>query len=243
VSLLGGAVAAFVGAFVKGTIGFGFPTVATPLLALFVDVRTAVAVLVPPNLVLDGLQARRGGGLGATLERFKVMLVFGAVGTLAGTHLLVVLPARVALGVLGAFCIVFATLGATRWQPRVHPGWERWLAPPVGVLAGLVGGVTNVPGTPLVMYFYALGLPKPDFVRAVAVTFFVYKVMQLAALAWYGALSVDLILPAVGVTAVALGAFSLGLRVQDRLEQRTFNRVVLVVLAALGLWLTVRASV
>jgi hypothetical protein len=42
-------------------------------------------------------------------------------------------------------------------------------------------------------------------------------------------------------TAVALAAFGLGLRVQDRMNQRTFNRVILGVLAGLGGLLVFRA--
>src|SRR5207247_4289834 len=38
--LLGSALAVLVAAFVKGAIGFGFPTLGTPLLALFLDVKT-----------------------------------------------------------------------------------------------------------------------------------------------------------------------------------------------------------
>jgi uncharacterized membrane protein YfcA len=41
------------------------------------------------------------------------------------------------------------------------------------------------------------------------------------------------------LTVVALAGFAVGLRVQDRLDQRTFNRAVLVFLAALGVWLLV----
>jgi len=96
-------------------------------------------------------------------------------------------------------------------------------------------------GTPLVMYFYALGLSKQEFVRAVSVSFFLYKVVQLIALIWFGVFTLSLVLPTLGISAVALGAFYAGQRVQDRLEQRAFNRVVLVYLGALGLWLTVRA--
>ena len=43
------------------------------------------------------------------------------------------------------------------------------------------------------------------------------------------------------LTAVALAGFAVGLRVQDRLDQRTFNRVVLVFLAVLGAWLLFRS--
>jgi hypothetical protein len=236
-----GAIAALVGGFIKGAIGFGFPTISTPMLALFVDVKTAVAVLVPPNMVLDGIQARRGGDLIAMARRLAVLVAAGAVGIVVGTRLLVVLPPHVATGTLGAFVLVFVVLNATRFQPRVPARWEPWLAVPVGLVAGVVGGITNVPGTPLVIYFYALGMSKPEFVRAVSVSFFLYKVVQLAALIWYGAFTLSLVLPTLGITAVALGAFVLGVKLQDRMEQRVFNRVVLVYLGALGLWLVLRA--
>jgi uncharacterized membrane protein YfcA len=236
-----GALAALVGGFIKGAISFGFPTISTPLLALFIDVKTAVAVLVPPNMVLDGIQARRGGGLAAMARRLFVLVVAGAVGIVVGTRLLVVLPAHVATGVLGGFVLLFVAANATRFQPRVPAHWEPWLAVPVGLVAGVVGGITNVPGTPLVIYFYALGMAKQEFVRAVSVSFFLYKVVQLAALIWYGAFTLDLVVPTLGITAVAVGAFVLGVKLQDRMEQRVFNRVVLVYLGALGLWLVVRA--
>jgi uncharacterized membrane protein YfcA len=50
-------------AFVKGAVGFGYPLIATPLLALATDVRTAVAVLVIPNILMDGVQVVRRPGV------------------------------------------------------------------------------------------------------------------------------------------------------------------------------------
>ena len=243
-ALLGAAVALVAG-FVKGTIGFGFPTLATPLLALFIDVKTAVAVLVPPNLVLDGLQARRAGtgtGFGETIRRMAPLLLLGAVGTIVGTRLLVVLPPHVVTGTLGGFLVAFVVLNFSGVRLRVSIRWERWLSPPVGLVVGVIGGITNVPGTPLVIYFYALDLPKRDFVRWVAVSFIFYKLVQLAALVWYGAFPLGLLPAEIGMTLVALGSFFVGLKVQDRLEQQTFNRAVLGFLGLLGLWLTLRAT-
>jgi uncharacterized membrane protein YfcA len=43
------------------------------------------------------------------------------------------------------------------------------------------------------------------------------------------------------LTAAALAGFAVGLRVQDRLEPRTFNRAVLGFLSLLGIWLLVRS--
>lgn len=205
-----------------------------------VDVKTAVAALVIPNLVMDGLQLRRQGPLGATPRRLAPLLVFTMLGTIVGTKLLVVLSGRTATLILGAFVLGFVALDLARFSPRVPAGWERLLAPPVGLAAGVMGGVTSAPGTALALYFVALGMDKREFVRSIAFTFLIVKAVQLASLGWYGLLGWPLVLGSLGLTAAALAGFGLGLRVQDRLDQRAFNRGVLVFLATLGAWLVVR---
>jgi uncharacterized membrane protein YfcA len=239
VPLLALAVAA--AAFVKGAIGFGFPTLGTPLLALVVDVKTAFLVLIVPNIVMDGLQFVRSGAQGVTARRLLPLVATGAIGMVLGTHLLAMLSARTVMLILGSFILAFVALSVTRLSPRLPPGWEPWASPVVGFVAGVVGGITNVPGTPLVLYFYALGLPKREFVSAVAFSFVLYKLVQLGAVTWYGLMSGPLLAWSLLLTVVALAAFALGLRVQDRMEPRTFNRVVLVFLGALGAWLVMRS--
>jgi len=205
-----------------------------------VDVKTAVAALVIPNLVMDGLQLRRQRPLGATPRRLAPLLVFTMLGTIVGTKLLVTLSGRTATLILGAFVLGFVALDLARFSPRVPAGWERLLAPPVGLAAGVMGGITNAPGTALALYFVALGMDKREFVRSIAFTFLVVKAVQLASLGWYGLLGWPLVLGSLGLTAAGLAGFGLGVRVQDRLDQRAFNRGVLVFLATLGAWLVVR---
>lgn len=237
-----GAATVLLAAFIKGAIGFGFPTLATPLLTLVLDVKTAFVVLIVPNIVMDGIQfARRGASLTAA-RRLASLIVAGAVGTVLGTRLLVALPSRTVTGALGGFILIFVVLSVARVTLRVPPGAECWTSPLAGLLTGIVGGITNVPGTPLVIYFYALGMDKYEFVRSVALSFIVYKVVQLGAVAYYGLITWGLAAVSGGLTLVALVGFGLGLAVQDRLEQRIFNRVVVVFLAGLGLWLVIRAS-
>lgn len=235
------AVAILLAAFVKGAIAFGFPTIATPLLALVVDVKTAVGITILPNIVMDVIQVARRRGFVATIRRWAVLLAFGMVGTVAGTRLLVVMPARRATLVLGCFVLLFVVLNSARFTLRVPATWERWLGPPVGLVAGLLGGITNVPGLPIVIFFYALGMDKHEFVRTVAFAFIVYKVIQLGAVTYYGLLTWPLVGMSVALTVVGLGAFALGLRLQDRLDQAMFNRVVRGFLTVLGAWLIVRS--
>lgn len=227
--------------FIKGALGFGFPAVATPLLALFMDVKQAIVILIVPNMVMDGIQALRKAGFVSTLKRHTLLYIFGIGGTYLGTQLLARVSSQRALLILGAFVLVFVALNSMRLTLSVPPGWERFLAPLVGLAAGLLGGITNVPGVPLVLYFYALGLPKSEFVRSVAISFFIYKVAQLASVIQVGLMSWLLFGLSVLASVLSLGTFWLGLKVQDRVAQATFNRAILGFLALLGGFLVFRA--
>src|SRR5882762_10096723 len=221
--------AVFVAGTVKGTAGLGFPTLATPLLSLAVDVKTAVVLLILPNIVMDGIQFARRGAPTETIRRLVPLLIGGAIGTVIGTLL------------LGGFVVAFVALNATRFSPRLPRAWEPWAGPVAGFVAGVVGGITNVPGTPLAMYFYALGMSKMDFLASTAFTFLIYKLVQIGAVAWYGLLTTALAATSVALTGIALAGFVVGLWIQNRLDQRAFNRAVLALLGALGLWLIVRS--
>jgi len=216
--------------------------VGTPLLALVVDdVKTAVPLLIVPNLVMDGFQLQRQGPIGDAPRRLVPLLIFTIAGTIIGTKLLVMLSARAATLILGSFVLGFVALDLARVTPRIPRGFERRLAPPVGLVAGVMGGITNSPGTVLALYFVALGMDKREFVRSIALTFLVVKGVQLLTLAWYGLFGAHLVLGTLGLTVASLAGFWFGVRLQDSLDQRAFNRAVLVFLAILGVWLVARA--
>src|SRR5262245_2229900 len=190
---------------------------------------------------MDGFQLQRQSPIGDAPRRLVPLLVFSIVGTIIGTKLLVMLSPRAATLILGAFVLGFVALDLARVTPRIPRGWERRLASPVGLVAGVMGGITNAPGTALALYFVALGMDKREFVRSIALTFLVVKGVQLLTLTWYGLFGWHLVLGTLGITVASLAGFWLGVRLQDRLDPRAFNRAVLVFLAILGVWLVARA--
>src|SRR2546428_5639809 len=97
------------------------------------------------------------------------------------------------------------------------------MSAPAGLVAGVVGGVTTVPTLPLILYFYALGMEKDEFVRSIAVTFLAYKLVQLVSLVTVGLLDGRLFGASLALTAVAVGAFAPGLRGPGRLPARPVN--------------------
>jgi len=232
--------AVLLASYIKGVIGFGFPTISTPFLALFVDLRTAIVILIFPNIVFDGIQAFRKPGLLDTLRRHWILYLCGIGGTVLGTQFLVWVSSQKLLLILGVFVLAFVALNVSRLRFRVPPRLERYLSPPIGLFAGVLGGVTNVPGTPLTIYFYALGMGKDEFIRSIALSFLVYKTAQFASVIYFGLLTWPLFGLSVVATGFGLGAFWLGLMTQDRVDQVIFNRVVLGFLALIGVWLIVR---
>jgi uncharacterized membrane protein YfcA len=227
-------------AFVKGAIGFGFPLIGTPLLALATDVRTAVAALIIPNIVMDGVQAVRRPGVVAALRRHAALIAAGIVGTIVGTRFLADLSGPGLLVMLGATVLVFVLLTLARPDWRLPAGAERPLAPLVGLLAGTLGGLTNTPGVVLTPYLYAIGLPKAEFVRTISGAFLVFKATQLGAVWHVGLLDRRVLLLSVAASVVSLAGFRVGLMVQDRVPQTVFNRAVLVLLSVVAAAMLVR---
>ncbi|HVJ13410.1 MAG TPA: sulfite exporter TauE/SafE family protein, partial [Burkholderiales bacterium] len=66
--------------FAHGAIGFGFPLVATPLVALVVDMKSAITLLAPVTLVLVVISALRGGSVTVLVRRFWYLPVGISVG-------------------------------------------------------------------------------------------------------------------------------------------------------------------
>src|SRR5262245_4564229 len=71
----------------QGALGFGFPFVATPLIAMVSDIRTAIVVVLLPTLATILVALFTAGPLRATLTRFWMMPLYMVVGSAAGTWL------------------------------------------------------------------------------------------------------------------------------------------------------------
>jgi len=84
-------------------------------------------------------------------------------------------------------------------------------------------------------------MEKQEFVKSVATTFMVAKVSQLIAVSTWGLLTPSTLLLSLLVTVISLLGFYLGLKSQDRVNQKTFNRVLLSLLFVIGVTLMVRA--
>jgi hypothetical protein len=229
-------------AFVKGVTGMAFPLFATPVVALLTDMRTAIAVLLAPNILMDIVLIARKRLPLEHLRRLWPMLGVGILGVFLGTYLLVTIPERAVNLILAAIVFVFA--GQSLWAKGVAlpEGWEPVVSPAVGLAAGILTGVSNTLSPIVAIYMLSLRLGKFDFVKSVALVFFSFKVAQLAAVWRWQLFTPERLWLSAAATAFAFPGFGLGLRVQDRKHQRTFHRVLLVLLVLMGVLLVAKAT-
>lgn len=228
-------------AYIKGATGLGFPLIATPVVALLLDIRTAIAILIIPNIVMDITQIFRGSFSSALVRRFTWLLLLTVVGVFLGTRVLVTLPIWILNLALGMMVLAFVASSLFRFNFEVSPHVERVLSPLVGLATGFLMGITNAGGPAIAIYLYSLQLPKTDFIKSIATIFIVNKVSQLIAVSTWNLFTPSTLRLSVEVTLFILLGFYAGLKTQDRVNQQIFNRALRALLFMIGVTLVVRS--
>ena len=122
---------------VKGLLGLGITFVAAPMLTLFVDVPTMVALLALPILLSNLWQTLTAGYMRESWRRMWPLILCLGVGTGIGVRLLSGIDNEILFVLLGGFVSVVALCGLTDISPRVSGRWEGAAGPVVGFAAGL----------------------------------------------------------------------------------------------------------
>lgn len=227
---------------VKGVVGFAMPMIMISGLSSVMAPELALAGLILPTLITNGMQAlRQGGGAAlASIRRFRLFLLVGLIALLVSSQLVSVMPSEWLLLAIGVPVAGFACLQLAGWQPRLS-GQTRALDAGIGGFAGFIGGLSGVWGPPLVAYLTAMNTEKREQMRIQGVIYGLGAVALTFAHMLSGvfdrtgaAFSAALIVPA--VIGMVLGGL-----VQDRIDQRLFRRATLVVLLIAALNLLRRA--
>ncbi|MBI1418639.1 MAG: TSUP family transporter [Limimaricola sp.] len=228
--------------FVKGAVGFAMPMIMISGLSTFLPPELALAALILPTLVTNGVQALRQGHAAAwaSVRRFRIYLIAGFVALLISAQLVRVLPQGVLFGLIGGPIAAFTGMQLLGWRPhlaRPIPAVEA----AVGALSGFIGGLSGVWGPPTVAYLTAIDTPKADHVRIQGVIYGLGAVALLGAHVGSGVMRAATLPLSLLMILPAMAGMAVGLRLHDRLEQATFRRVTLLVLFVAALNLVRRA--
>ncbi|MEO0937913.1 MAG: sulfite exporter TauE/SafE family protein [Pseudomonadota bacterium] len=227
---------------VKGVVGFAMPMVLISGLSTIMQPDVALAALILPTLVTNGMQALRQG-MGAawrSARRFRVYIFVGGAALVLSAQLVAVIPLSLLLGIIGVPVVLFALVQVLGWQLRLRTqtvGTEAG----IGALAGFLGGMSGVWGPPTVMYLTALNTPKAEQVRVQGVIYGLGAVLLLGAHIASGVFRADTWPLSAMMVVPAIFGMWIGGRLLDRIDQPLFRKATLLVLLLAGLNLCRRA--
>lgn len=218
---------------VHGTLGLGFPMVATPMLAAMMDVRSAILVTLLPTVAVNIVSIAKSGSTLASTRQFFPLVFFALLGSLAGAAILATIDPAPFRIVLASLILLYL------WNNiRISKQWlegNAYLAMAVfGIIAGLAAGTTNVMVAVLIIYFLSLDTARTTMVPVLNSCFLVGKASQIVVLGVAGLVGFGLLLETTPLALFAVIALLLGQRLQSRIQVGTYQlllRRLLLILA------------
>lgn len=224
-----------IGGVLKGATGAGAPLLAVPAISAIYDVRLAVVTMLLPTIVTNSWQliAYRRDFVG--LPFLMPFVAAALVGVVMGSLMLVGLPLSALTGVLAAALVTYLVFRLLKPHWSLSAAAARRLAVPAGWASGVLQGASGLSAPASLPYLNALGIPRPQFVVSVSALFLMFGAVQMVTLFGLGQLRSDwLLLSAAAIVPVFLGMI-FGNWLGQRMDQKTFGRLVLLVLVGLSI--------
>ena len=221
--------------FVHGALGLGFPLVATPLIAVFLDVRVAILITLLPTAAVNIASIWTAKPSLVVLRRYSPLAIASLVGSVIGSMVLTMSSAEPFKLLLALLILLFLYSNQHGSHGRewfvVNPVWAVVI---IGLLGGFSAGTTNVMVAILIMYFLALEIERREMVSAMNLCFLIGKLSQIAVFAAAGLVDMQLVLMTTPLAALALSALWVGQKVSANIPQEKYRRLLRYLLAVLA---------
>lgn len=223
---------------VKGVSGFGSGLIAVPLLVFILPLTFVVPVLgllSYSGTIMQSYQYRRQ----VVWRDILPLLPFTVLGILLAIWLLTTLNAKYLVMVLGGFIFcyaVYSLLPVPEWI-----GGRKW-AIPGGFLGGLVGALFGTGGPFYVIYLKMCQLDKAQFRASIALVFLFDGGLRITGYALSGLYTESVLLMLLLLFPVLVLGLTCGHHLHIRMSQKSFNRIISVLLLVSGLMLVYKAS-
>jgi len=222
---------------VKGVIGLGLPTVSLALLTVAIDLPTAMALLLVPSFVTNLWQALTGGNARLILQRLWPFLLLATVTIWIGASALTRLNLSLLSALLGALLVAYAGLSLGGLRLTISPRQELWVGPLIGLVNGVLTGMTGSFVVPGVMFLQSIGLGRDMLLQAMGMLFTLSTLALAIALqrnalltAEHGLLSITALLP-------ALLGMVFGRWIRRGVSEELFRKLFFISLLVLGTYI------
>ena len=234
-------IAYIVAAGIKGLTGVGFSTSCLSIMALRLDLKIAIPLVIFPSIVSNVAVMIQAGHFRAALRRFWLFYIAGIPGLVVGLSILVVVNVGVAKALLGFILITYTIWALSNTSFSLSEKWERNLKFPAGFLTGFVNGLTGSQVMPSLPYLLSLDIGKNLFVQAINISFTLSSLVMLVGMRYWGYLPVSTSMLAVGGIVPVLIALYFAGKLQSKLTGKSHRQLVLIFLLVTGSILMLKA--
>ena len=226
--------AVLAGGLVKGTLGFGMPMVALPIIAFIIPPTTAMILLCAPIFLTNFLQIKFKEGVSS--YRFLPMFLSLVVGLIIGARLILEIDINTITQIIAVSIIFAALVNCFGFKiNNIKQNYEKIITTIIGFGSGILGGLSTFYGPPMLAYLVAVDLPKEKFVRTVSTMYFIGSFPLYGSLIYYGfATKEDLIFSLILIIPAFMSQ-QIGAKIRDKINHKQFRNLVLSTLIILGI--------
>ncbi|WGH79204.1 sulfite exporter TauE/SafE family protein [Jannaschia ovalis] len=227
---------AFGAGLIKGSIGFALPLVMVSGLSTFLDPRLALAGLILPVLMTNGMQILRAGAgpaIAATRLHWRYVLMV-VLAILIAAQAVTAIPRQVFYFVLGIPVVLLSVVQLAGWVLTIPPARRIAAEWGVGAVSGVLGGLVGTWGPTTVLYLMAIETPKDRQMVVQGVIYGIGSVALLVAHLASGLLNERTVWFSAAMLVPAVIGMALGQQISDRMDQARFRKLTLVVLVIAG---------
>lgn len=221
----------FLYTFVGICAGFGGGLTAMPLITMVLPLKMAA----PMSVMVGTATALYATWLSRKETDWKsalVLIAFSLAGIPVGLYALSYLPDHIMKIGLGGFIILYSFYSL--FIPRLPVYDKRWIAAPMGAVAGALGAAFSTNGPPVVMYGMLRNLAPAAFRGTLNAFFTANNIAIIGGLATSGILTISTVkLVILCIPTMILGSI-IGQYVHKRISVKVFRIMVFLLLIASG---------
>ncbi len=227
---------------IHGSIGFGFGMIATPLVALYTDIQTAITYLLFPTMMVNIVSILSNGKFFEALKKFWFIIFLMVIGSSFGTFLLIFSNSEVFKLLLAFIIFIYLMQSFIKIEASFISKYPKSSTYGLGIFGGLLSGLTNVVAPLMIIYTLELKYSRKDTIQLSNLCFLFTKIGQLMVFLYFGSFSSETFGGSIIAVLVVLFGMFLGIKINKKIDAKFYTKILKVLLFVIACMLIVQTT-
>jgi len=220
----------FASSLIHGSIGFGFGLISTPVVAMFTDIQSAITYILVPTMIVNLVSILSEGKFFEALRKFWFIILLMMFGSAVGTYLLIYFNSEYFKLLLAFIIFVYLLQSFVKIRATFISSYPKSSTYSLGILGGLISGLTNVVAPLTIIYTLEMKYTKKDTIQLSNLCFLFTKIAQISVFVYYDSFSQTAVeLSAIGFVIVAIGLY-FGLKIKKLIDAKFYAKILKILL-------------